>query len=362
MTETGTGSGLAGLGRAPRSPHPPTAPQQHREAGKAARGALADPDYQYPLSEVAPVAPGAPYAPDGSLDPDRPDLPVPVARRPRDPRDCRESWPDQPQLPQAPARKGNEPMSMRAFLQDLRANADPDRFPVIGAHMANSGVSQGRVAAALGVSEKTYQLLERGLIAWTPQRVETLAGLFRLNAAERTVLYRLTLGWEPDADPGAVCLTPEMRMLIEAFPHPTYLVDPIFKLLHHNAGFAAWFPELSAGMNLVRWLLCDPAARTRLADWTADWALPAVARLRSAQLRVPADYREPLAALIDEIRLSDTVAGRLWQVNPAAFEFGDSGRRRIDPPGVGPVTIHLWTVAPFAAPRCSITALIPVHS
>lgn len=321
MTEHGTGSGLAGLGRAPRSPHPPSAPYQYREAGKTA----------------------------------------PVPAHSCDPRDSRALWPDEaPQLPQPPSRKGNEPMSMRAFLQDLRANADPDRFPVLGAHMANIGVSQGRVAAALGVSEKTYRLLERGLIAWTPQRVEALAGLFRLSAAERTVLYRLTLGWEPEAQTGAMGLTPEMRMLIEAFPHPAYLIDPILTLLHHNAGFAAWFPEVSAGTNIARWVLCDPAARTRLVEWTADWALPVIARLRSAQLRVPADHRERLDALVDDIRLSDTVAGRLWQVNPAAFEFGDCGRRRLDPPGGERVTVHLWSVAPLSAPRCNIIALIPV--
>lgn len=314
MTETGTGAaGLAGLGRPPRPPVPPHGPHQHGE----------------PVG--TPVR--APHA--GHEHPAR-------------------LWPEPP-----PAGRGNEPISMRSFLQELRAGADPDRFPVIGAHIANSGVSQGRVAAALGVSEKTYRLLERGLIAWTPQRVETLAGLFQLNAAERTVLYRLTLGWEPEAETGAVGLTAEMRMLIEAFPYPTYLIDPIFTLLHYNAKFAAWFPEVAIGVNLARWLLCAPAARTRLVDWTAEWALPAIARLRSAQLRVPADYREPLAALIDDIRLSDTLAGRLWQVNPAAFEFGESGRRRIDPPGVGPVTVNLWTLSPLGSPRCSITALIP---
>ncbi|HEY3869210.1 MAG TPA: helix-turn-helix domain-containing protein [Actinocrinis sp.] len=321
MTEHGTGSGLAGLGRAPRPPYPPSAPHQHLDAGNAA----------------------------------------PAAARACDQRDSRALWPEEaPGLARPPARRGNEPMSMRAFLQDLRANADPDRFPVLGAHMANSGVSQGRVAAALGVSEKTYRLLEHGLIAWTPQRVEALAGLFRLSAAERTVLYRLTLGWEPEAETGAMGLTPEMRMLIEAFPYPTYLVDPILTLLHFNAGFAAWFPEVSAGTNMARWLLCDPAARSRLVDWTTDWALPVIARLRSAQLRVPPDYREPLDALIDDIRLSDTVAGRLWQVNPAAFEFADCGLRRIDPPGGGRVTVDLWSVAPLGAPRCKIIVMIPV--
>lgn len=160
-------------------------------------------------------------------------------------------------------------------------------------HEETKNHSQGRIARELGVSLKTYIELEQGYVrdrrGDSAVLLNDLADVLKMTYGERITLFILSgvpaeqiKGLEPE-DIGAY------QRILDWIPQPAILHDRRSNIVGVNPPFHALLPELVVGTNFIRWLLTDPAAKTKLINWKEDWAIPTlrVIKTMAAESKIP---------------------------------------------------------------------------
>ncbi|MBF6329013.1 helix-turn-helix domain-containing protein [Nocardia transvalensis] len=174
-----------------------------------------------------------------------------------------------------------------------------------------ANLTQGALADLVGISEETLSAIERN------KRPISQSVLGPLLAA---------LGVYPDAAPALVAMyavpvqpesnrpTPHETSALEAIATPAFYQDVrTYRIIHSNAAVRRALPGMTAGTNLMEWLLTEPDARAVLADWESV-AHRFVYSMRALALpSMPPEISGPLIRACSRAPEWD----RMWNTTPA---------------------------------------------
>ncbi|AXG82466.1 helix-turn-helix transcriptional regulator [Streptomyces paludis] len=213
---------------------------------------------------------------------------------------------------------------LREFLMSRRARVSPAEagLPDGGGRRRTPGLRREEVAVLAGVGASWYQWLEQGRdITVSPQVLESVARVLRLNSAELRHLYALA-GLNPPpprADPSALDMCHGLRRLIDAWmPYPANILDTYWNVVMYNDAATSVLgmrPEIP--QNCLIAFFTDPVYRTRAEHW-AGIAPRIVAQFRAAFSEHPGD--EGFHAVVAEAAERSAEFARLWErrdVQPA---------------------------------------------
>jgi transcriptional regulator with XRE-family HTH domain len=208
---------------------------------------------------------------------------------------------------------------LREFLMARRARVTPEEAGLpAGARRRTPGLRREEVAVLAGVGVSWYQWLEQGRdITVSPQVLDAVARVLRLNEAERRHLYVLA-GLNPplpeDGQDGSVAA--DLLRVIEAWmPKPAHIADRYWNLIAANdaAKLVLGFTD-DEDQNCLVSFFTDPMYRTRYADWQ-HVARTVVANYRGEMTEHPGDVG--YALVVDGLlEISDEFA-ELWSRHEA---------------------------------------------
>lgn len=151
-------------------------------------------------------------------------------------------------------------------------------------------ISREKLAFAAGVSASYITHLENGdrdrptrsVLAALVDYLDRIAALSDDERRHLLELAGLDVAEIPSADALTVAVTADMRRtLAMQEPNLAAYLDIRWNVLACNGAYAAAFPGLKAGGNVLRWFFGDAAARRVVLEWEAEAAL-AVQSLRAA--------------------------------------------------------------------------------
>lgn len=156
--------------------------------------------------------------------------------------------------------RGQRRAELAAFLRSRRALITPDDAGLApGLRRRTPGLRREEVAQLAGVGVTWYTWLEQGRpINASPQVLDAVAGVLRLDHAEHTHLYRLADVPEAPIPAAVTCLPPEVQVVLDGLATmPACVYNGKFDLLAWNASYATLFPSITA----------EGADRNALWDW-----------------------------------------------------------------------------------------------
>lgn len=197
------------------------------------------------------------------------------------------------------------------------------------------GLRREEVAARASMSVEYYTRLEQARGATPSARMlDALGDALQLNPADRARLFALA-GSAPTAPRRLTRqVSSQMAGLLERMPLTAAIVTAAsYEVIAANALAQSLLPGLALQANLARRYFLQGRHWTSAAD---DFAEVAVARLRSAATRYPADPE--LAALVAELRAGSEAFRALWAADPTRMP----GHRVkvVDHPVAGRLTVN----------------------
>jgi transcriptional regulator with XRE-family HTH domain len=211
------------------------------------------------------------------------------------------------------------------FLRARRALVRPEDVGLPRAGVRRTpGLRREEVAGLAGVSIDYYLRLEQGRDR-TPsvQVVDALAGVLRLDATATAYLLDLA---RPKSRRTARTTTEKVpegtRRLLGSLGLPALVQNHRTDVLAANAPAEALSPHMAAGVNRLRALFTDPAARDLHPDW-ADGTADLVAQLRAAGGDDPR-----LTALVAELSAASDRFRQLWERHEVRPRTGATTRLR----------------------------------
>lgn len=222
------------------------------------------------------------------------------------------------------------------FLRDRRERVRPaDVGLPAGSRRRTPGLRREEVAALACMSPEYYARLEqaRGPRP-SPRILDSVAEALRLEAAERTHLYRLA-GMPRPTPPGpSRTVRPYVAALLERMEVAAIVTAASYDVIAWNPLAGALLGGLDDQPNLARRRFLFPVlARTAERD---EFGEIAVARLRAAAARYP---RDPgLLSLLTELRAGSEEFTAIWDTNPVrvpghrakTMEHPEVGRVRVN--------------------------------
>jgi transcriptional regulator with XRE-family HTH domain len=200
------------------------------------------------------------------------------------------------------------------FLRGRRERVRPaDLGLPAGSRRRTPGLRREEVAALACMSAEYYARLEqaRGPRP-SPRILDSIADALRLEAAERSHLYRLA-GVPQAAPPGPPrTVRPHVARLLERMDTAAIVTSATYDVIAWNPLAGALLGGLRDEPNLARRrFLCPTLARTAERE---DFGEIAVARLRAAAARYPGD--PGLASFLAELRAGSEEFTEIWDTNP----------------------------------------------
>jgi transcriptional regulator with XRE-family HTH domain len=203
---------------------------------------------------------------------------------------------------------------LREFLMARRARVSPEEAGLpAGPRRRTPGLRREEVAVLAGVGVSWYQWLEQGRdITVSPQVLDAVARVLRLNEAERRHLYVLA-GLNPplpsDGQDGPVAA--DLLRVIEAWmPKPAHIVDRYWNLVAANeaARLVLGFTD-DQDQNCLVSFFTDQMYQTRYADWQ-QVARVVVANYRGEMTEHPGDLGYTL--VVDGLLRISAEFAELW--------------------------------------------------
>lgn len=146
--------------------------------------------------------------------------------------------------------RGQRRAELSAFLRSRRALVTPgDAGIAAGPRRRTPGLRREEVAQLAGVGVTWYTWLEQGRpINVSPQVLDAVAGVLRLDRAEHEHLYRLAdMPEVPTPSTNDAALPPNVQVVLDGLRDlPACVYNGKFDLLAWNDSFAALFPSLIA--------------------------------------------------------------------------------------------------------------------
>jgi transcriptional regulator with XRE-family HTH domain len=138
---------------------------------------------------------------------------------------------------------------LAAFLRSRRALITPDVAGLApGLRRRTPGLRREEVAQLAGVGVTWYTWLEQGRpINASPQVLDAVAGVLRLDRSEHAHLYRLADMPEVPVGSESAALPGDMQAILDGFTNgPACVYNGKFDLLAWNSDYAALFPSITA--------------------------------------------------------------------------------------------------------------------
>ncbi|GAB6899372.1 helix-turn-helix transcriptional regulator [Kineosporia succinea] len=207
------------------------------------------------------------------------------------------------------------------------------------------GLRKEEVAFLAGLSADYYSRIEQGRqSALSDDICDALARALRLDATEHAHLRELAVpARRRPPRPAPQQPDPGLLRLMANLDHvPTLLLDRFSRVLAWGGPLEAVLGlTLEPGFSFGRWLLLDPAARTRIENWD-EFARGAVGTLRHQLGRHTPDLET--LALVDDVRAdADPRLRRWWDEQTVADQT--SLRKRIAHPRAGLLTFGIEAVS-----------------
>jgi transcriptional regulator with XRE-family HTH domain len=223
------------------------------------------------------------------------------------------------------------------FLRDRRERLRPADVGLPGGPRRRTpGLRREEVSGLANMSVDYYARLEqaRGPRP-SPRVLDAITGALRLDAAERTHLFRLA-GATPTAPSGTVSpVRPHVAELLRRIPEAGAIVtDATYTVIAWNPLAGALLGDLEREPNLARRRFLHPESLAT--SGAEEFGRIAVARLRAARARYPRDAR--LAALLAQLRAGSDEFAEIWASDPVhapghrtkTIEHPAAGRLRLN--------------------------------
>ncbi|MFC9266225.1 helix-turn-helix domain-containing protein [Streptomyces zhihengii] len=161
------------------------------------------------------------------------------------------------------------------------------------------GLSQEAVADRLQMTSRAYGNWERGIVKeWTDEKLYALAAALEMTAYQTSRLFRIAVGRTPELAHRGIHLHPQMEtstatileqhsVLVNAQPHPAFIVDHRWNVRTANRAFRELFrgasqhPTAMPTTNFLRFGLFHPDA-CRILDEHAVWKMSMLAQLEAS--------------------------------------------------------------------------------
>jgi transcriptional regulator with XRE-family HTH domain len=266
---------------------------------------------------------------------------------------------------------------LREFLRSRRARVRPDEvgLPVGAGPRRVPGLRREELALLAGVSVDYYTRLEQGRdVNVSGEVLDAVASALRLDEVERAHLRQLA---QPARErrrrtaPPPQRVRAGVRQLLDGMSTPAFVIGRRSDILATNRLARALLTDFDAlppeERNHARWVLLDPEARERYADWERV-ARDGVAALRVQAARHPEDPQ--LAALVGELTMRSPEFATWWAEHDVRVL--SHGTKRYRHPVVGELTLsyealpliddpdqvlYLYSVEP-ASPSAEALALL----
>lgn len=204
------------------------------------------------------------------------------------------------------------PNTLGEYLRARRELVDPADagLPVTGVRRT-PGLRREEVATLAGISADYYLRLEQGRDRNpSPQVLDALASVFRLDATARQYLISLTSARPAAAKrPRREVVPAGIRQLLDVIGLPACVESRIFDVLAANRLATALLPTIRPGENRLRSVFLDEGERAMQPDW-AQAIGGMVAAFRAS---VGTDTEDPrIAQLVGELSLASDQFRRLW--------------------------------------------------
>ncbi|MGO4417492.1 helix-turn-helix transcriptional regulator [Streptomyces sp. MCAF7] len=252
---------------------------------------------------------------------------------------------------------------LREFLMGRRARVTPADagLPDGGARRRTPGLRREEVAVLAGVGVSWYQWLEQGRnISVSPQVLDSVARVLRLNNAERRHLYVLA-GLNPplpEAEPDRQGDTHEslQRMIDAWMPYPAHIMDQYYNtVLFNDAAATVLGMKPGITQNCLVDFFTDPMYRSRARSWEQN-ARTVAAQFRAACLASPND--EGFQAVAAELKAASPEFAELWERRD--IEEAGQIRKEMDHPLLGLLCFESSTMRLPARPDLSIVLHTPL--
>jgi transcriptional regulator with XRE-family HTH domain len=198
------------------------------------------------------------------------------------------------------------------FLRARRELVRPEDAGLRSAGMRRvPGLRREEVAMLAGISAEYYLRLERGRDRNpSAQVLDALAGVLQLDADSTAYLMELARPKSRRRPPQRLERVPAgVQMLLDTVNVPAFVVNRYRDVLAANHLARALSPLMAPGVNRLRALFTDPAARDYHPDWEQNTAI-VVAQLRA---EVGTDTDDPrFQALIGELSLKSDRFRQVW--------------------------------------------------
>jgi transcriptional regulator with XRE-family HTH domain len=190
------------------------------------------------------------------------------------------------------------------------------------------GLRREEVAQLAGISVEYYLRLEQGRERHPSSQVITaLARALALDGASENFLRMLVE--QRSTNPSTTVTVATVGRFIDGLRHPAIAHDRVLEVVAINAAARALLPDIAMGVNLVRWVFLEPAARELYLNWD-DVTQRVVSYLR-AQAAVPStDARLP--GLVDELSTVSPRFAELWRkhdVRPTSTGINNLNHPRV---------------------------------
>jgi transcriptional regulator with XRE-family HTH domain len=248
------------------------------------------------------------------------------------------------------------------FLRSRRAKVAAEQVGLEpNGHRRTPGLRREELAQLAGVGLSWYTWLEQGRdIHPSPQVLDAVARVLRLDAAERAHLFHLARVELPlpEGDYPREA-SPALRAFVQAMdPHPAYAVGPRFDVLAWNAAsvpiFHDWGAEPPERRNLLWWLFTDLSWDRSSPNWEST-AKHTLARFRAQHARRPDD--PSFAALVEQLSEASPEFRAWWPRHEVIGE--QAGTKTIEHPQLGTLRLHHLQSTPTSDPELRLTIYVP---
>jgi transcriptional regulator with XRE-family HTH domain len=247
------------------------------------------------------------------------------------------------------------------FLRTRRARVSPfDVGLSAAARRRTPGLRREEVAQLAGMSVTWYTWLEQARpISVSPEMLDNLARVLRLEGIERVQLFQLALR-EPvlDSRPKAQRISPLLKQMLDQIEDlPAFIIGPRWDVLAWNLAAGAFFgfPSMPAAERNMVWLFfTDSALRSLIVDWPTR-ARDILARFRVNYGRHAGDKH--FVQLVERLKSLSSEFAEWWprhDVLPVS-----EGLKRYNHPLVGRLQLQHVSFSVMDDPELTLTILAP---
>ena len=254
---------------------------------------------------------------------------------------------------------------LRAFLRSRRARLTPADvgLPDDGARRRTPGLRREELASLAGVGVSWYTWLEQGRdIHPSPDVLEALARVLRLDAAERSTLFALarTELPLPAGDPEAAADDAAVLVALVDGLHPTpaYLLGPMTRILAWNGAASELFGSpyhLEGERRSLLWMLLVDPGDARENAGREGTARNMVARFRTeyAQHAGEPEYER----FVEELKAHSVWFREWW----GEHQVSDTqrGTKTLEHPTLGTLRLHHAQTLPTGSSELRLTIYAP---